>query len=155
MALELPTPADLDQLQNVGLTQQQALVQAADLFTLATGVSDTPSDPFEKRLVRDAILQMAWALRARQEDLEAVFSPFSTERIGSYSYSKMVENWHSAARTKTTGVPLFDSAVAYFNGRKGSATATAVSEQVFKHGESWAGETSWNNHDPAFVVYKP
>lgn len=82
MALDLPTPAELDVLEQPELDEQTAIQMAADLFVMATGVTDTPTDEVGVRMVKNAILEMAWALRTRHGDMEASFSPFSGERIG-------------------------------------------------------------------------
>lgn len=155
--LELPLPAELDALEE-GLDETTAIQMAADLFTMATGVTDQPTDPMQQRIIKYAILEMAWALTVRHEDMEAIFSPFSGERIGSYSYTKAI---NAVATGSKTGVPMFDRAVAYFNLLGRSANPNVTSEWVFKQGEKWAanlrhndpfnfGDASWNNsQDPS------
>lgn len=150
MALQLPTPEDLTAYED-GLSDEQAIQQAADLFTLATGISDTPTDEFQKRLINDAILEMAWALKARHDDFESSVSPFSGERIGSYSYQKTNQ---AIAAGNSTGVPWFDKAVAYFEGQNADSDklAAADSEYVFVPGQPWAGITPGHlSHDPSYI----
>ncbi len=85
----------------------EALQMATDLLSLATGLEEDPADPTARRIARWGILDMAWYLLASHEDKEAVFSPFSSERIGSYSYQKA----SNAARAgELTGVSWFDRA---------------------------------------------
>jgi hypothetical protein len=127
MALVLPTPQDLVDYKE-GPDDAEALQRAGDLFTLATGITNTPTDPLALRLIEAAILEMAWYLQTNHEDLEAEFSPFSSERIGSYSYSKMQQ---AAAQGIKTGVPAFDIAVAYFATKDGTITSSTT-EWVFK-----------------------
>jgi hypothetical protein len=111
MALDLPTPQDLEERID-GISAPQALQRAGDLLTVATGLTDMPTDPMEVRLVHEAVLEMAWYLQARHEDQEEQFSPFNSERIGSYSYQKA----QAAVQAQVeTGVPAFDVAVAYFS----------------------------------------
>ena len=118
MALVLPSGEELKDYK-LGPSDDEAIQMAADLFTMATGVTETPTDPMEQRLVQTAILDMAWYLQVHHEDKEAEFSPFSSEHIGSYSYSKMQQ---AASQGIKTGVPGFDIAVAYFNAKSGTDT---------------------------------
>lgn len=129
MALSLPTPQQL-QSHREGVDDAEALQRASDLFRLATGVEDDPTDPFEARLLRLALLDMAWSLQTIHDDMEEKFSPFSGERIGSYSYNKMQTAVNSR---EATGVPGFDSAVAYFLARDGGLLSVS-SEWVFTQG---------------------
>lgn len=128
MALDLPSPSAFTSHKDE-MADAEALQRAADLLTLATGITDTPTDPLEARLVSTAILDMAWYLQTRHDDAESTFSPFSSERIGSYSYNKAAE---AAKAGDDTGVPGFDTAVAYFNAEKMRALyGTTDSEFVF------------------------
>lgn len=127
MPLVLPTPEELD-LHKVEVTPEQALQRASDLFTIATGITDQPSDLMEQRLVKQAILDMAWFLQDDHENFEAKTSPFSSERIGSYSYVKA-----QAQKKLETGVPGFDAAVQYFKDQEESII-TMDSEWVFLPG---------------------
>jgi hypothetical protein len=133
MALVLPSPAQLQAYRD-GVSDAEALQRAADLFTIATGVSETPVEVVEARMVQTAILDMAWYLQTAHEDREAEFSPFSSERIGSYSYSKMQK---AAQEQKSTGVAAFDAAVAYFTEQNRLAIFGTTSEWVFQPGEQF------------------
>ena len=62
MTLVLPSPEDLQRHRD-GISDEIALQRAADLFTIATGITDTPDDPLAARLVNLAILDMAWYLQ--------------------------------------------------------------------------------------------
>ena len=152
MPLVLPTPEELD-AHKVEVTSEQALQQASDLFTIATGISDQPTDLMEQRLVKQAILDMAWFLQDDHENFEAKTSPFSSERIGSYSYVKS-----QAQKKLETGVPGFDAAVEYFKGLEDSVI-TMDSEWVFLPGyRSYSqldGTTSPAGHDPGRSVIWP
>lgn len=130
MSLTLPTPLDL-QKHKEGVSDEEALARASDLFRLATGIDRDPDDAFERRLIQQALLDMAWYLQTVHEDLEEQFSPFSGERIGSYSYQKA----QAAVNSKqNTGVPGFDTAVAYFLGLAEGGAPSTSSEWVFKPG---------------------
>lgn len=130
MALTLPTPAELIAHRDA-VGDGEALQRAADLFQIATGVTDTPTDLFESRLVKQAILDMAWFLQTRHDDQEEAFSPFSSERIGSYSYAKVAA---AAKAGEGTGVPAFDAAVSYFNTPAIEDMFAVSSEWVFTEG---------------------
>ena len=149
MALTLPTPADLDAYR-AAVSESDALILAADLFTLATGITDTPTDPLENRLVTYAILDMAWFLIEDHDNREAEFSPFSSERIGSYSYSKSqgkIEN------SESTGVRAFDLAVAYFTEKINGTTTTSDTEWVFVQGyHNPEVPVSGTNPDTDYVI---
>ena len=110
--LILPSEMDLENYRE-GPSDEDSLQHAADLFSMATGITQQEqlASPLERRIVKIAILEMAWALTTRHEDKEAEFSPFTSERIGSYSYSKMQT---AVSQGDKTGVDSFDEAVAYF-----------------------------------------
>lgn len=140
MALTLPTPQSLQKYKDEGLSDADALSRASDLFTLATGLTSDPTDLFEKRLIRQALLDMAWSLQTVHEDMEENFSPFSGERIGSYSYTKMQQ---SVAEKRDTGIASFDQAVAYFTSKAfGGSAIVTDSEWVFKQDGNYDGHLS-------------
>lgn len=127
MALILPNPEDL-QSYIEGPTQEEAIQQAMDLLVMATGLTST-SNTMEDRIVRSAVLEMAWAITIRHEDKEAEFSPFSSESIGSYSYSKAASLINQGA---ATGIPNFDVAIDYFAAQAmGGGISNTSSENVF------------------------
>ena len=103
---------------------------AADLFYLTTGVTDDPTDPAIARLVPYAIMDMAIYLEVNRSDLQSSYSPFSSEHIGSYSYSKQ---FISKALDASTGVPLFDRVVQWFL-NQAYTDSSATSEWVFEQG---------------------
>lgn len=134
--LMVPTPGDFvlwkglsseDELDAPEANVKLFLQLATDLLVLATGITEAP-DPNTPvgRIVRSGICDMAWYIGTSLESRDEQFSPFSSERIGSYSYSKMA----TSVGTKTeTGVPFFDLAVKYLAGLSGSTTATFVSSE--------------------------
>lgn len=81
------------------------LTEAADLFFLVTGLREVPSDPRAERLIQYAIMDMATALYVR--DPSETNSPYSSERIGSYSYTLKTK----ATQGVTTGVFWWDLVV--------------------------------------------
>jgi hypothetical protein len=149
MSLSLPTPDDLNSHKE-GVDEATALQRAADLFVIATGVTENPTDPIEVRLIKTAILDMAWFLQEDHENREAQFSPFSSERIGSYSYTKM----QAAVRAgDVTGVSGFDQAVDYFNDKNSGSTIWSTSEWVFENGYRGSDAPRYLNHDPSYTYY--
>jgi len=66
----------------------QALAQAALLFTIVTQRPTLPDDPDTVTLVRNAILEMADRIYLEQPYAAARVSPYQSETIGSYSYAK-------------------------------------------------------------------
>lgn len=87
------------------------LQQASDLFFLACEVEHEPNAKFEQRLKKNAILEMAQALYLIQPFKNVLASPFASERIGNYSYSKLKD---SLADGVPIGLSWFDEAVMYF-----------------------------------------
>ena len=113
MALSVPSPADLAALKGEQLDPDQyATIQtylqiATDIVSLSTRVTENPpADSAIGRLFKWAILDVAWYIGTSLEERDAMFSPFSTERIGSYSYSKAM----SAAKSGESllGAPFFN-----------------------------------------------
>lgn len=85
-----------------------ALPQAVLLFKIATCRPTFPDDETEAQLARMAILAMADRATLSQKFQQIEASPFQSESLGSYSYSKMAG---FAAKGMTTGVTWFDLAV--------------------------------------------
>jgi hypothetical protein len=134
VALTLPTSTDL-QSYIAGPSDDKAIQQAMDLFVMATGLSAT-SSALEDRIVNSAVLEMAWALQERHLEKEEEFSGASSERIGSYSYTKAVRAIGSGQKT---GVSAFDIAVDYFlmqalSGGDGSVSSEHVFAEGYYHG---------------------
>lgn len=85
-----------------------AYKQALLLFKIATCLQALPDDDTEYELAIQGIFSMADQLYLANEYREAQASPFSSESIGSYSYSKAAR---AASRGEDTGVMWFDLAV--------------------------------------------
>lgn len=137
MALTVPDEEDLRQYARATSwqsTEEQefaevCLQRATDLMTIATGLEEDPMSDLMLRLVQTGILAMAFALLVRSEDRAAIYSPFASERIGSYSYSKAVAQ---ATKGRSTGVEEFDAAVEYVAGESdGSTSGWSSSQDVF------------------------
>lgn len=87
---------------------QQALQQATILFRIGTCLSDFPTDSLKADIARMAILSMADSIVLAQGYREVTANPFSSETIGSYSYSKLSS---AVSAGQTTGINWFDMAV--------------------------------------------
>lgn len=86
----------------------EALEQATLLFFLATDLDDYPIDSNLSKLAKNGILDMADKIYLSQPYQEASASPYQSETIGSYSYSKAVS---AVKKGDSTGVMWFDLAV--------------------------------------------
>lgn len=109
---------------------------AADLLWLGTGLDTDPTDARLSQLVQYAICDMAIYLYVTRDDIDAVYSPFQSERVGSYSYSKSyVQATKAVSKGESTGVPLFDMLVSYLTDQAITAAGGLLtSEWVFKKG---------------------
>lgn len=130
MALTVPTVTELENFKQEDIPDEEVagaqmhLQAATDLMELATGLSvDFPDGSLEQRVMTRGILDLAWYIGTSMEDRDAQFSPFASERIGSYSYSKAQT---SIALYGKTGVPFFDLAVANLVGLSDVFGATGV-----------------------------
>lgn len=86
----------------------EALTQATLLLMMATGLESYPEDTNLAQLAVYGILDMADSIYLSQPYKESINSPFQSETIGSYSYSKMTK---SVKKGTDTGVAWFDMAV--------------------------------------------
>lgn len=105
-------------------TAQDELQQATDLMAVATHLTVLPTDEVGARMVERGILAMAHALLVRGDDRDKEYNIFSSERIGSYSYSK-------AQSGEKSGIPDFDAAIEWASEAGGETEAWISSETVF------------------------
>lgn len=108
-----PTIADLATFtgrasNTFGQFVDQALAQATLLFYLATDLETYPDNSSLTMLAKYGIMEMADKIYLSQPYHEASASPFQSETIGSYSYTKAVA---SVKKGDATGVMWFDMAV--------------------------------------------
>lgn len=85
----------------------QAITQAVLLFKIGTCLADFPQGQ-DGELAKMAILSMADSIFLAQKYQEAAASPFNSESIGSYSYSKTAK---AVSSGQPTGIMWFDLAV--------------------------------------------
>lgn len=86
----------------------EALAQATLLFYLATDLNDYPENTSLATLAKNGILDMADKIYLGQPYREVSASPYQSETIGSYSYSKAAT---AIKRGDATGILWFDLAV--------------------------------------------
>lgn len=90
-------------------TANSALPQALLLFKMGTCLASTDDlSPEQQQLVDFAILSMADAIGLASKYATVVASPFNSESIGSYSYSKAAR---AVMAGEDTGIAWFDMAI--------------------------------------------
>lgn len=92
-----------------GFVTKSAIPQALLLFKLGTCLA-SPDDltDDQKQLVDFAIMSMSDAIHLAQPYQTALASPFNSESIGSYSYSRTAQ---AVSRGLPTGIGWFDDAI--------------------------------------------
>lgn len=105
-----------DEADDVDVPRAQTMLElATNLMWLATNLEDDPTDSRMASLVNFAIMDMAIHLYVTRDDINAEYSPFNSERVGSYSYSKTYRSMMTQVnKGEKTGVPLFDTVVDYY-----------------------------------------
>ena len=155
MALSVPLVSDLlafkqEQYdESMQVPMQTHLQIATDILSLATGITtDPPSGTPIGRMFQFAILDLAWYIGTSMEERDAMFSPFSSERIGSYSYQRST----TAARTgEPVGVPFFDMVVKMVAddeqyGSADTSTILLTTSQVMP--TTWDAHVNAQQYDP-------
>jgi len=108
---------------------EQALMQAALLLAIRTGLSEMPTDDPDASLAKYAIMDLANKIYLESPYDEILAKPFSSETIGSYSYSKSA----SAARNgESTGSMWFDLAVEQLSASDGVFDVNSSSISLFE-----------------------
>lgn len=85
-----------------------AISQALLLFKIGTCLAALPEDETKQELAVMGVMAMADSIYLAQEFQKQAASPFSSESIGSYSYSKAAR---AVAGGAATGIMWFDLAV--------------------------------------------
>lgn len=136
MAVTLPDPEDLDQF-TLGASEVfdddakfMALQMAGDLLYIATGVTEDPTDEYTLRILGWGLMDMAFKILITRENQTEIYGPYSSETIGSYSYSKQALS--AIQQGLATGVEWFDLLVKLLNGIAGNTVTSVTSERVFK-----------------------
>jgi hypothetical protein len=116
MSYPAPTVADLAAFSGRGAATftafaASALAQAALMFQFATGLHQLPDDPDKAKLAGYAIMEMADRIYLEQPYAANAASPFQSETIGSYTYSKGSSFYEAAKSGKRVGLWWWDLAV--------------------------------------------
>lgn len=137
MALTPPTVEDLGNFRNEPFadgpetTQAESVLQGAtDAVWVHTGLENDFEDVRKQRILKNAICDLSLWLLAQAEHRDEINSPFSGERIGSYSYQKMMQ----AKQGEETGIFWLDLLFQMLNNPEDANTAWSSSEQVFAYG---------------------
>src|SRR3954467_4057026 len=109
----------------------EALSQATLLFYLATDLEAYPLNEQLNKLAKNGILDMADNIYLSQPYQEASASPYQSETIGSYSYSRSVK---AVKKGDATGVMWFDLAV-----NKLKAGGSTIGSNGSIEGMEWDG----------------
>lgn len=96
---------------SLGAFAEQALDQAALMFTIGTRLTDYPDDPDKTKLARYAIMEMADRLLLEQPYALIKASPFQSETQGSYTYSRATQTTKTVAQGLKTGLFWWDTAI--------------------------------------------
>lgn len=104
------------------------LQMATDAVWVFTGVDSYPKDARKTRIFQYAIMDLTLWLLSQAEHRDEINAPFNSERIGSYSYSKMQQ----ASRGEDTGIYWLNLLFAMLRspGEDGSSSWVS-SERVF------------------------
>lgn len=134
---------DVDYFEESPTQIELFLRLSADLLILRTGMKTAP-DPETPlgRIVSYGIMDLAWFLGTSQDEWTSMFSPFSSERIGSYSYSRAVSS--AANKRDILDAPLFNEACALLQGQDSN-------DSIVEHGISFASE---NVFPRSYVEYE-
>lgn len=144
MALEVPTRAALlefDPTLTAPPAQlDQALAQAALLYSVLAGVTVTPTQQPCADLYRNAVLDMARWLSLSQQWVAKAATPFASETIGSYSYTRNLRNTllQGMNGKPETGVFWFDLAVGQCQAA-GRSRVSSDAITVFEHDSVYRG----------------
>lgn len=130
-------PEDLDTFDSSGYSNADALMLAESLLEDAIPCIETilPTlNAKDKLLAKFAVLEMAKFIQVDFLNFDRATSPFQSETVGSYSYSKMVR---AVREGDATNVPGFDRAVSKLAAlceNTDSGAFSSSSEVVFQPG---------------------
>lgn len=136
MALTPPTVDDLGTFRREPFASDETewagsvLQQVTDALWVTTGLDEPPADPRAQRLLNYALMDFALWVMAQEEARDEINSPFSGERIGSYSYQKMQQNVRRVQRGQDTGIYWLDMFFALLVAPQADENWTS-SERVF------------------------
>lgn len=111
MALTPPTVEALEKFRRENFAEGDetewagfVLQQATDALWVTTGLDERPADPRASRVLDYALMELTLWIMSQADHRDEINSPFSGERIGSYSYQKM----QAAQRGEESGIYWLD-----------------------------------------------
>lgn len=104
------------------------LQEATDAFFVLTALTEEPDDPQLARIYQYAVCDLARWLQDQFEVSEEINSPFTGERIGSYSYQKQ-QALKAAREGHETGIYWLDLALNLFRDMSGGGSMISVSSE--------------------------
>jgi hypothetical protein len=143
---------------------QSALLQAAVMFTaLSEWTADEYSamDPDDQLLANLGVMAMADYLYLRWPYQQALASPLQSETIGSYSYTKPIQEMARNAQAlevtaEKTGVDMFDLALRMLAKRTRANGVFSGQITGFEHfARDDAARIRWDEHLGTFVLEGP
>ena len=151
--LPVPTVQDLADFTGRPVTAypafaSSALAQATLLFQTLTHLDSFPTDADKRQLAINAIVEMADRIVLEQPYAQVKSSPFQTETIGSYSYSKSTPSTKTAQQGARTGLFWWDLAIDELM-VAGSSVLAHGSVQVYPDGLYQGPEGTWRVLDEA------
>jgi hypothetical protein len=108
---------------------EQALAQAALLLSIRTGLTAIPEDESEALLANYAIMDLANQIYLESPYDEILAKPFSSESIGSYSYSKSAS---AARKGEDSGSMWFELALERLGNVDGDFDVNSGSISMFE-----------------------
>lgn len=127
----------------------QALAQAALMFTIVTKLSVLPDDPDLLQLAKNAMMELADRLLLEQPFQAIKAGPFQTETIGSYSYSRVTPTSSKVQQGIKTGLFWWDLAVDELSAA-GTSVLSHGSVGIVPNGLVRDRDTGvWSVEDPA------
>lgn len=159
MALTPPNVDDLEEFSNEEYPTDihdylETLLQGAtDALWVFTGMDEYPEDERLNRITRLAILDLTLWLYSQAEHRTEINSPFSSERIGSYSYSKM----QAASKDGSSGIYWLDLLFAALKAPGSDGGSSWVSsERVFNpEGYDYATQEFVDRYTRKTVLHDP
>jgi hypothetical protein len=115
-----------------------ALGQGALLIGLRMGFTELPTDPTEAQMVKYAVLALGYQLYLEQPYAEVRANPFSSETIGSSSYSKSPVSLKAMTSNPPTGNIWLDFLLRYFyqSGVASSSVSVFENDNVMINSET-------------------
>lgn len=134
-----------DEDEFVAADALEYIAQASFLLELATCLDEPPTDPKKLKLWKFAVLDMAMKLQISADFLTQKWSPFSSESIGSYSYSIAQSKIQNGEQTGSTWFDMAVSSLGVCDFMGGTGAHSSGGIEVFEHDGSFVEGTHAGN----------